>query len=49
MGSTRELETQLQLAVRLQFATGEQSQKAVGLCDEIGKMLRSLLRTVEAH
>jgi four helix bundle protein len=49
MGSTRELETQLKLAVRLKLATEEHSREATLLCDEIGKMLRSLLRTVEAR
>ena len=48
LGSTRELETQLMLAVRLRLATEEQSRDVRSLCDEIGKMLRSLLRSVEA-
>jgi len=48
LGSTRELETQLKLIVRLKLATEEHSREASSLCDEIGRMLRSLLRTVEA-
>ncbi len=48
LGSSRELETQLILTVRLRLATEEQSHQARSLCDEISKMLRSLLRSVTA-
>ena len=49
LGSARELETQLKLTVRLKLAPEERSRQASLLCDEIGKMLRGLLRTVEAN
>ena len=48
LGSSREFETQLKLATRLKFATEEQRLEARSLRDEVGKMLRSLLRSVEA-
>lgn len=48
LGSTRELETQIKLAVRLKLVTDDQHLTSASLCDEVGKMLRSLLRTVEA-
>ncbi len=47
LGSSRELETQLMIGVRLGFATVEQSTTAQTQCDEVGKMLRGLLRSVE--
>ena len=47
LGSTREFETQLKLAVRLNLATQERSHHASSLCDEVGKMLRGLIRSVE--
>ena len=48
LGSTRELETQLLLAVRLKFASEQDSQVARLQCDQVGKMLRGLIRSVEA-
>ncbi len=48
LGSCRELETQLKLAVRLKFCNEENSSTARAQCDEIGKMLRGLIRSVEA-
>jgi four helix bundle protein len=47
LGSSRELETQLMIGVRLKFATQEQSAIARLQCDEVGKMLRGLLRSLE--
>jgi four helix bundle protein len=47
LGSSRELETQLMIGVRLKFATQEQSSTARLQCDEVGKMLRGLLRSLE--
>ena len=43
-GSNAELETQLELCVRLQFLTVQQTSIAVSLCTEVGKMLRTLIR-----
>jgi four helix bundle protein len=47
LGSARELETQIKLATRLRFATAGDVEKARDECDQVGKMLRSLLSTVE--
>lgn len=47
MGSTRELETQLLLSVRLGLTTEILSSKARDECDQVGKMLRGLLRSLE--
>ncbi len=48
LGSCRELETQLKLAVRLKICNEENDSTARAQCDEIGKMLRGLIRSVEA-
>jgi four helix bundle protein len=48
LGSCRELETQLKLSVRLKFCSEEISLTARAQCDEVGKMLRGLIRSVEA-
>lgn len=42
-GSKYELETQLELCVRLGFIPEEQMKNAYGLCDEIGKMLNAMI------
>lgn len=42
-GSQAELETQLQLCIRLQYFSEEQATLALELCDEIRKMLNSLI------
>lgn len=47
LGSARELETQLKLAVRLKFVDEVQSATARTQCDDVGKMLRGLIRSVE--
>ena len=44
LGSTRELETQLRLAVRLKFVDQAQSAATRSLCDDVGRMLRGLIR-----
>ena len=41
-GSTAELQTQLWICVRLNYLTNEQIQKAMGLIEEISKMLTKL-------
>jgi four helix bundle protein len=46
LGSARELETQLLLSVRLKFATQEACELASRQCEQVGKMLRSLIRSV---
>ncbi|MBP5233356.1 MAG: four helix bundle protein [Planctomycetes bacterium] len=46
-GSKSESETQLQLCVRLHYMTNEQIEHAQRLCEEVGKMLRMLIRRLE--
>ncbi len=47
LGSARELETQLLIALRLKFLGGNDASNAQKQCDEVGKMLRGLIRSVE--
>ena len=42
-GSQSELETQLQICIRLRYFSEEQAATALGLCTEINKMLNSLI------
>ena len=42
-GSQAELDTQLQICIRLNYFSKEQADVALGLCDEIHKMLNSLI------
>lgn len=46
MGSLAELETQLLIAQRLGYLTESDWQEVLPLSDEIGKMLRSLYKTL---
>lgn len=41
-GSRAELQTQLEICVRLKYLTLDQTQKANDLCSTVGKMLRKL-------
>ena len=41
-GSRAELETQLDICIRLGLIRAEQAQTAYALCNEVGKMLRGL-------
>ena len=43
-GSKNELETQLFLCVRLNYISNVEIIKALALCEEIGKMLNSLIK-----
>jgi four helix bundle protein len=45
-GSLRELETQLLLMTRIELAREEQIQPALGLCDEVGRKLHGLIRSL---
>ena len=45
-GSLKELETHLLLAVRVGLANDTQVERSLGLCDEIGRMLRALMRSI---
>ena len=42
-GSKYELETQLIICERLKYLSADETNKAMGLCDEIGKMLNSII------
>ena len=45
-GSKAELETQIEICVRLDYFTEQQIKKAVDLCNTVGKMLRNLVRSL---
>ncbi len=45
-GSVYEIETQLLLGVELNFFTETQTENAMDLCEEITKMLNSLIRSL---
>ena len=47
-GSLRELETQLLLILRVGLANDEQVQPALTLCDDVGRKLHGLIRSLEA-
>lgn len=46
-GSKSELETQLYISLRLKYLTPEQAEKAFILCEEIGRMLNSLINKLK--
>ncbi len=46
-GSLKELETHLMLAERINLAKEEDTVPLLELCDELGKMLRSLIRSIQ--
>ena len=46
-GSTKELQTQLILASRVELTTPELVEPMLEKCDRVGKMLRSLIRSLE--
>lgn len=43
-GSRAELETQLEICVRLAYLSAEQVNLALSLCNEVGKMLGAIIR-----
>ncbi len=47
-GSLKELETHLLLAVRVDIATRETADALLAASDEVGRMLRALIRSLEA-
>ncbi|MAT73089.1 MAG: four helix bundle protein [Planctomycetaceae bacterium] len=49
MGSLREVETQLELAIRLRYASNENAKISLDLADEVGRMLRGLAKSLEAQ
>ncbi|MCR4796256.1 MAG: four helix bundle protein [Ruminococcus sp.] len=48
-GSKFDLETQILICERLHYITAEETQKALMICDEVGKMLNSLIRSLRAN
>jgi len=46
-GSLKELETHLLLALRVDLAMGKETQPILEQCDELGRMLRSLIRSIQ--
>jgi len=46
-GSLKELETHLMLADRVSLATKEQVSPLLQRCDELGRMVRSLIRSIQ--
>ena len=46
-GSNAEIETQLRICVRQQYYHNEQVEKALALCDEISRMLTSMITGLE--
>jgi len=46
-GSLKELETYLVLATRLEFIDAKQSKELLGVTEEIGKMIRSMIRRLQ--
>lgn len=43
-GSNSELETQLQICVKLNYITEKEIENALKLCEEVGKMLSTLIK-----
>ena len=48
-GSNAELQTQLELAERLTFATPEQIHALMNDASEVGKMINGLIRSLESY
>ncbi|WP_234905971.1 four helix bundle protein [Affinirhizobium pseudoryzae] len=46
-GSLKELETHLIIARRVDTIPGQEFQSLIDQCDEIGKMMRSLIRSLQ--
>jgi four helix bundle protein len=46
-GSLKELETHLMLAMRVNLAKGEDVAPFLKRCDDLGKMIRSLIRSIQ--
>ena len=47
-GSTRELETHLLLAQRVEILNHEDATKLLGECERVSKMLRNLIRSLQS-
>ena len=46
-GSLKELETHLLLALRVELASTKELEPILRQCDELGRMLRSLIRSIQ--
>jgi four helix bundle protein len=46
LGSLREAETQLEIAIRLAYCTPEVALKAQSLADEVGRLIRGLANSI---
>jgi four helix bundle protein len=46
-GSLKELETHLLLALRIDLVVAKEAEPLLELCDELGRMLRSLIRSIQ--
>ena len=47
-GSKSELETQLQICIRLNYFTEKDAEHALNLCSEVGKMLSTLIKKIDS-
>ena len=48
-GSLKELETQLMISVRVGLCTSAATEILLASCEELGKMLRALIRSLQAQ
>jgi four helix bundle protein len=46
-GSLKELETHLLLALRVELVVAKEAEPILEQCDELGRMLRSLIRSIQ--
>jgi four helix bundle protein len=46
-GSLKELETHMLLALRVGLASAHEVEPVLAKCDELGRMLRSLIRSIQ--
>jgi len=47
LGSLREVETQLFIAVRLKYLTNDEINEAINLCEETGRIINGLKRNLQ--
>jgi four helix bundle protein len=48
-GSLTELETQIELSIRLQLMSNDQARPVLQICDDVGRMVGSLRRRIQAR
>jgi len=49
LGSKAEVETQLEICLRLEYLGSEQIKNALALCEEVGKMLNSMIKKLNPN